>query len=515
MHRVEDERPGAIPHQAGASAVTGSTMSLRTFCEDIAIDVRGCLGCAIVSSETGLPLATYVVPGSHINSMAMESLAEATVEYFRATTSPQREDATSGLGAPVNSIQIVTEDTYHLMSPVVVLDNALLTLVADRTANLPLAWLSVKRGLSRIKEVLTSPPRPRWRGCDFVDPDAGSATPTEDDPWDHPQHRAVLEAPPTDNGSYTPGHTAVNAHAEAEAVGKPADDDPTDHLLFEDVDDEPRTHVDDISFDDIVEFGSLNEPEPDLSATSVLRDDLYPPDKTIDNITLELKLADLFARLGLEDQAERQACRRLLKSYGTRRIRRLLPWLGTQQWPAGRLLLFLEFRSIWESSCNVRWWENWLYRFHPIFDYRILSWKATYELVCYRSRCRPTEVIDEAWFRDWEDFEIWHHGIMSFASFAVLRSQIAEGECWRHYVFQHDGRSHAEVVECRDTTYAPFSIISTIRLYRLSPVVEGDVTHNIGPRPLLLQPALQPARPEIEWADWEVELAHMNEWIDP
>ena len=484
------------------------TTSLRAFCEDIAVDVHGCLVCAIVSSETGLPLATHVVPGSHINSAAMKSLAEATVEYFRAPALLQRDDATSGLGAPVDSIQIVTEDTYHLMSPVIALDNALLTLVADRAANLPLAWLSVKRGLSRIREALAGPPSIKWRGCDLVDTDAGSAT-KEDDPWDHRPHRAALEAPPTGKGSDRPRPTAVNAYTEA--VNEPADDDPVDHLLFEDVDEGPHTHFDDISFDDVVEFGGPNEPEPGLSATSVLRDDLYPPDEEIDDLTLELKLAGLFARLGLENQAERKACRQLLKSYDIRRIRRLLPWLDAQQWAAGRLLLFLEFRSIWESSCNVRWWESWLYRSHPIFDYHILSWKATYELVRCRSHCRPTEVIDEAWFRDWEDFEIWHHGIMSFASFAVLRSQIPDGECWRPYVFQRDGRSHAELVECSDTTYAPFSIISTIRLYGLSPVVEGDAARNIGPCP----PLLRPTRPELEWADWEVELAHMNEWTDP
>ena len=480
-------------------------MGLRTFCEDLAIDVRGCLACAIVSSETGVLLATYVVPGSTIGSGAMELLAAATVEYFGTDILPQKDDTKVGRtsATSVDSIQIITEDTIHLMSSIVALDDALLTLVADRKiANLARAWISVKCALSRMSEVLPALPTAGWRPNDFVDTEDVNGAACEDDPWD--PHHASLATQPAHDGTGDARPTA--ATTDADAIGKSDADD----LLFQELALGPEGTHEEEPWDDL-EFGGPNEPEPDLAATSVLRDDLYPPDDTIDDLTLEIRLGRLFAPLGLEDP-ERRACNELLKAYDIRRLRRLLPWLASQQWPTGRLLLFLQFRSIWESPTNVRWWESWLYRSYPIFDYHILSWQATYEIVRHRAYCRPTEVINETWFQDWEEFEIWrqgHCGMMSFASFAVLRSQIPEGECWHHHVFQCDGRSHVEMVECSDRTYAPFGLISMIRLYGLSPVVEGDSTDGSE------WSSPQSARRDLDWADWEVELAHMDAWIDP
>lgn len=357
-----------------------------------------------------------------------------------------------------------------------------------------------------MKDALNDPPRPSWQQHDFVDTD--SATPSEEDPWE-PQHHTPVGALPTDADCSEPSDATLRAYADT--VNESADGvsvDSGDLLLLEDLDDAEA--LDDLSVDDI-EFGgpagpqgppgmdgAFDEPQPDRLPASVLRDDLYPPDESINDLTLALKLDSFFEPLAL-DNAEIDACRQILESDSYKiRIRRFLPWLAKQLWPAGRLLLFLEFRRIWESRNNVRWWECH-YKSHPLYDFHALTWNATYDLIRCRSHCRHTEVIEEAWFREWEDFEIWHHGIKSFASFAVLRSSIPEGECWQDHVFRCDRRSHAELMECSDPTYAPFSLFSIIRQYRLSPIVETDF-------PIRVESDLQLSRPELEWADWEIEL---------
>ena len=347
-----------------------------------------------------------------------------------------------------------------------------------------------------MKDTSTGPARSSWHQDDFID--AATAPPSEDDPWD-PQHRPVFGLPPADAAT-KPSHTVSRAYTDA---ANDSDDDSSSNLLLLLEEAEGAETLDEPSVDDI-EFSRFDEPQPELSATSVLRDDLYPPDHSINNFTLELKLDSLLATLALEP-AELDACRTILKSesYDISRLRKLLPWLAAQQWSAGSLLLFLEFRRTWESPCNVRWWE-WHYGPYPFYDYHTLTWIATYDLVHHRSHCRPNEVIDESWFHDWEEFEIWRHGVISFAAFAVLRSSITERECWLDHVFPCDRRSHIEMIECRDPTYSPFSLLSVIRQYGLSPIVEAGSSHQTE--------SAQHSRLEMEWAEWEVELASADTW---
>lgn len=341
---------------------------------------------------------------------------------------------------------------------------------------------------------MNSPPRANWRQDDFVDTE--TAPSSEEDPWD-PQHRGAFGVQPADADATEPHSTVLKAYTDVpgEVVADDAD------LPLDDLNDEEP--LDDL-FDEV---GPFDDPQPELPAKSELRDALYPPDDSINDLTLNLKLDDiLVAKLGLKDP-ELDACRQILKSdsYGVPRLRHLLPWLAQQQWPPGRLLLFLEFRRTWECSNNVRWWERH-YGSYPTYDYHTLSWSATYDLVGYRSHCRPEDVIEESWFLEWEEFEVWRHGVMSFAAFAVLRSSIRTGDCWRDHVFPCDRRSHAELMECSDPTYAPFSLLSVIRQYRLSPIVESGVSGEVDSVP-------QRSYPEMEWTEWEVELANVDTWI--
>lgn len=128
-------------------------MNLQELCEEAIADVDGCLGCALVDLDTGLPLASKVVAGSLLQQGAMELLAAASVDYFRGHMVWQLELAMSAgesAGRFVQDIQTTTEDTYNFMSIVPGRESTLLLLVLDKAANLGLGWISMRQVLARL-----------------------------------------------------------------------------------------------------------------------------------------------------------------------------------------------------------------------------------------------------------------------------------------------------------------------------------------------------------------------------
>lgn len=133
-------------------------MRLDHLCDETVKEVRGCLGCAAVDLETGLPLAMKVVPGSLLTPSAMEAMAVASVDYFRNRTIWQLElEMSGGAGESpesfVREIQTTTEDTYHFMAVVPGWEGTLLVLITDKTANLGMGWVSMRQALERIREM--------------------------------------------------------------------------------------------------------------------------------------------------------------------------------------------------------------------------------------------------------------------------------------------------------------------------------------------------------------------------
>ena len=135
-------------------------MKLHDLCDDVAAEVDGCLGCAVVDLNTGLPLAMRVVPGTMLTDAAMEVMAAASVDYFRGRTIWQMVIAMAdGASQPgsvvgfVREIQTTTEHTYHFMSVVPGREDALLILVIDKTANLGLGWIAMRQALARLREL--------------------------------------------------------------------------------------------------------------------------------------------------------------------------------------------------------------------------------------------------------------------------------------------------------------------------------------------------------------------------
>ena len=129
---------------------------LDDLCEETVRQVRGCLGCAVVDLETGLPLAMEVVSGSLLTEGAMETMAVASVDYFRSRTIWQLElEVSGGAGEAAESfvreIQTTTADTCHFMSVVPEWENTLLILITDKTANLGMGWVSMRQTLDRIR----------------------------------------------------------------------------------------------------------------------------------------------------------------------------------------------------------------------------------------------------------------------------------------------------------------------------------------------------------------------------
>ena len=140
-------------------------MSLQHLCEETVAEVEGCLGCAVVDLETGLPLAMEVAKASVVSQDAMELLAAASAEYFRGRMMWQLQLMIAGNDVAANfvqEIQTTTEDTYNFMSAVPGRETTVLVLILDKAANLGLGRISVRQVLRRLSnpddDVNTSAP---------------------------------------------------------------------------------------------------------------------------------------------------------------------------------------------------------------------------------------------------------------------------------------------------------------------------------------------------------------------
>ncbi|MCY3839829.1 MAG: hypothetical protein OXH09_14440 [Gammaproteobacteria bacterium] len=288
-----------------------------------------------------------------------------------------------------------------------------------------------------------------WVVDDFVDAPAGE-TFIESDPWDPNVLPTVASGlSPPDRQGYESEATAhpVKTDSAWDFVDELADIDPNDQWS-EDALDLPSDWI---------------EPDPTIDARSELSKSLYPADETVTDITRELKIGELLAQIQPITDEQRTRCYEVLRDCGIGRLRRWIPWLSKRAWCGKKLQLFLEFRCHWESSANIRWWET----FH--WDYREQDWMPSYqsgtltldhgrELVERRAHCDVAHVIDPAWFLEWENDAVWELGVRSFASFAVFRAGITNGDDWREHLSRQDRRTQLEIAQCSDGSFAPFML---------------------------------------------------------
>ena len=114
-----------------------------------------------------------------------------------------------------------------------------------------------------------------------------------------------------------------------------------------------------------------------------------------------------------------------------------LTGLNKKPWRVERLRLFLKFLECWED--NEEWWEayfynRWLGTWQVSWNRGNLSLDRCYSLVELRGYCTPEEVINQDWFDDWQEYELWTRGFPSFVSFALFRAELDDGEDWRRQV---------------------------------------------------------------------------------
>ena len=163
-------------------------MRLQDICDEIMEDVDGALGCALVDLGTGLPLAMTVTSDDLQASGAMETLAAAGTDYFRGEVNHQLQSAMGGEpgdGGFVEEIQTTTDETYHFMCVVPGNKQTVLLLITDKTTNLGLGWVAVRRALRRVEQDTR---RPAARAGKDAPPPA--EPPDPENPPDNPMNGA-------------------------------------------------------------------------------------------------------------------------------------------------------------------------------------------------------------------------------------------------------------------------------------------------------------------------------------
>ena len=224
--------------------------------------------------------------------------------------------------------------------------------------------------------------------------------------------------------------------------------------------------------DDGADERYLDEPLPTADARSEFSEALYPPDLTINDLTVSLRIDDFLVQVASLDDEQRATCFDLLMRYGVRRLRRLLPWLLRHDWLGDTLLSLLRFRNVWETGTNSYLWES----FHwstgdqcwiPLYQPSSLSWEATLGLVENRDGLPPHQVIDPQWYNDWCRHRVWEKPTAprAFGAFSFFRSSVRAGESWLDHLAQQDRRTPMERRECLDETFAPFMLPSVAAQY--------------------------------------------------
>ena len=298
--------------------------------------------------------------------------------------------------------------------------------------------------------------------------ESADVEPSEDDPWSDPpidSRRAVTNGTPaagqlslpdvdtTDDARATAG--GDYDHPISQNQAKYVSDIPEEYdesdsvneiISLHELEDELETDSEAslVDFEGDTEF--LDEPEPFAEYDGELADPLYEPADERVVSGLEIRLDLFIASVQLPGSEQREVIRSILSNFSSTRLANWLPWLETKEWNDHDLLLYLEFRELWDS--NPDWWERWTWvrRYGARTTHTnasILNRDSTYDLLQHRLECEPDEVIDSTWFEEWDYYAMWKHGFYSFASFAIFRAQIEDYDDWKRLVTwnHYDGLS--------------------------------------------------------------------------
>lgn len=146
--------------------------------------------------------------------------------------------------------------------------------------------------------------------------------------------------------------------------------------------------------------------------------------------TRSLRINEALSRVMGISKAEVQEATQALTSLPAARLRSWLPWIAAKEWTAALLLAFLAFRQAWDNACQwweTTYWDSSLVCWHPRKSPQF-SLDSSYELVKARIGYPANQIIDDAWYEDWEKHAAWTCGFTSFAEFARFRA--VEGDKW-------------------------------------------------------------------------------------
>lgn len=302
-------------------------------------------------------------------------------------------------------------------------------------------------------------PADGWTAEDFADLSPSDSS-VEDDPWSDPPkdaQRAVINSRPagcqlpvsdadtTDNVGATAGDDSRQSILMTQAIH--VSDMSDDYDESDSVEDDLSSYeLEDTELEADLEFPldgfegdseSLDEPEPFAEYDSELADPLYEPVDEYEINGLELRLDQFMTSVRLSESQQLEEIRSILSNFSSARLSNWLPWLESKEWNSHNLLLFLEFRELWDS--NPDWWERWIWvrRLGPRTTHTnasVLNRDSTYDLIQHRLKCAPDEIIDLTWFDEWDYYAMWKHGFYSFAAFAMFRAQVKDDEDWKRLV---------------------------------------------------------------------------------
>ena len=136
-----------------------------------------------------------------------------------------------------------------------------------------------------------------WRGEDFIDPDAFSQPLVEADPWNPAVSGGIGDFPRPIAGQQ-PFEDTDHAGGEGSYWDLAQEIEPAPSFT-----DDPEL----VSNGGLGDGGQWDEPEPILEPDSELRETLYPPDTSVTDILLPLKIGEMLVRVTAIDDKQRRS----------------------------------------------------------------------------------------------------------------------------------------------------------------------------------------------------------------
>ena len=184
-------------------------------------------------------------------------------------------------------------------------------------------------------------------------------------------------------------------------------------------------------------LASYEEPEPTAQYIPDIRESLHHLKQDTSNLASNLEIDRWLATIEYLDASDIIEIKNLIQCVSTRRSYHLLRWMRTREWDA---LLLLQFFRFWSDFKSFRefWkrlqWSASRKRWYEIESNNDWTLDVQLRLLNRNTQNIYNGLIDYDWLSDWQAVDPWlrvRNQFFSFASFALYRSSLHEGEDWR------------------------------------------------------------------------------------